>query len=47
PASEGGLRWNDPALGIDWGWKNPDHPTLVSDKDQKLPYFEDFNSPFA
>ena len=19
PATEGGLRWNDPALGIDWG----------------------------
>ena len=31
--SEGGLLWNDPALGIDWGIKNP----LLSDKDRVQP----------
>lgn len=31
--SEGGLLWNDPALGINWGIENP----LLSDKDRILP----------
>jgi dTDP-4-dehydrorhamnose 3,5-epimerase len=31
--SEGGLLWNDPALGINWGVDNP----LLSDKDRILP----------
>lgn len=31
--SEGGLLWNDPALGINWGVENP----LLSDKDRILP----------
>jgi dTDP-4-dehydrorhamnose 3,5-epimerase len=35
--SEGGIRWNDPFLAIDWG--NELIP-LVSEKDQKLPYFD-------
>ena len=47
PPSEGGLRWDDPSLAIDWNWKDPQNPPLVSAKDQILPYFEDFNSPFA
>ena len=47
PTSEGGLRWDDPGLAIDWAWKDPHHPPLVSAKDQILPYFEDFNSPFS
>ncbi|TGE21690.1 dTDP-4-dehydrorhamnose 3,5-epimerase [Hymenobacter aquaticus] len=42
PGSEGGLRWNDPTLGIDWGIDAP----LVSDKDRVLPLFADFDSPF-
>ena len=41
-ASEGGLRWNDPTLRIEWELENP----LVSDKDQELPYWSDFKSPF-
>lgn len=42
PGSEGGLRWNDPTLNIDWQIANPN----VSDKDQVLPFFAGFESPF-
>jgi dTDP-4-dehydrorhamnose 3,5-epimerase len=42
PSAEGGLRWNDPTLNINWGI---DHPN-VSDKDQVLPLLENFDSPF-
>jgi dTDP-4-dehydrorhamnose 3,5-epimerase len=30
---EGGIRWNDPALGIEW----PALPPIVSEKDEKAP----------
>lgn len=40
--SEGGILWNDPALGIDWGIAEP----LVSPKDEVLPLLKDFESPF-
>jgi dTDP-4-dehydrorhamnose 3,5-epimerase len=33
PGREGGIRWNDPALGIAW----PDIPAIVSEKDQQTP----------
>jgi dTDP-4-dehydrorhamnose 3,5-epimerase len=36
--SEGGINYNDPALGIDW--KIPEGRELVSDKDLQLPSFE-------
>jgi dTDP-4-dehydrorhamnose 3,5-epimerase len=42
PAADSGLRWNDPDLSIDWGVTDP----LVSEKDQKLPFFKGFDSPF-
>ncbi|MCC9166489.1 dTDP-4-dehydrorhamnose 3,5-epimerase [Pontibacter harenae] len=42
PSAEGGLIWNDPALGIDWGIAEP----LVSPKDEVLPLLQDFDSPF-
>ena len=42
PATEGGLRWNDPTLGIDWGVDAP----LVSGKDDVLPLLQGFESPF-
>jgi dTDP-4-dehydrorhamnose 3,5-epimerase len=42
PSSEGGLLWNDPALGIDWNIENP----LVSPKDEVLPTLAELNSPF-
>lgn len=35
--SEGGLLWNDPALGIDWGIENP----LLSDKDRIQPLLKE------
>ena len=41
-ASEGGLMWNDPDLGIDWGIQNP----ILSNKDTKNALFKDFISPF-
>ena len=33
PGGEGGIRWNDPALGIAW----PDIPAMVSEKDRQAP----------
>ncbi len=41
-ASEGGLFWKDADLDIDWQTQDP----IVSDKDQILPAFKDFVSPF-
>ena len=40
--SEGGLYWNDPALGISWQSPSP----IVSEKDEVLPMLKDFVSPF-
>lgn len=41
-ASEAGIMWNDPEIGIDWGIKKP----LVSEKDQVNEHFLNFKSPF-
>lgn len=41
-ASEGGLRFDDPDLNIDWQVRNP----IVSDKDVALPFLKQFNSDF-
>ncbi len=41
-ASEGGVLYNDPALGIDWKVEG----LFVSDKDKELPTLADFVSPF-
>ncbi len=35
--ADGGIRWNDPAIGIDWPISNP----LLSDKDSKAPLLAD------
>jgi dTDP-4-dehydrorhamnose 3,5-epimerase len=37
PASEGGLRWDDPDLAIPWPTRSP----MVSDKDARLPSLRD------
>ena len=36
--SEGGIIYNDPKLNIDWG--NHDFSFIISEKDQRLPFFE-------
>ena len=35
PAAEGGVRWDDPAFGIDW----PFSPLVISDKDAAWPLY--------
>jgi dTDP-4-dehydrorhamnose 3,5-epimerase len=39
PASDGGVLWNDPALGIDWGITSAG--AILSPKDAALPLFAD------
>jgi len=43
-ASEIGVLWNDRSLGIDWGIAHDD--VLLSPKDELLPAFGTFKSPF-
>jgi dTDP-4-dehydrorhamnose 3,5-epimerase len=38
PSTEGGIRWDDPELKIEWPVRDP----IISDKDTKLPSFADF-----
>jgi dTDP-4-dehydrorhamnose 3,5-epimerase len=40
--AEGGVFWNDPALGIDWGIDD----VIISEKDKYHPLLKDFISPF-
>ena len=42
--SEIGVIWNDPTLNIDWGIAQAD--VLLSPKDELLPHFCEFESPF-
>lgn len=37
PEADGGIRWNDPEFGIDWGVEKP----ILSDKDANSPFFKD------
>ena len=37
PEADGGIRWNDPELGIDWGVTDP----VLSEKDIKSPFLKD------
>lgn len=43
-ASESGIRYNDPELGIDW--RIPADRVLVSPKDMELPHFSQLNTNF-
>ena len=43
-ASDGGVRWDDADLGIDWGV--PPGGVILSDKDRRAPAFRDWTSPF-
>ena len=46
PKGEGGLMWNDLAIGIDWKSIAPDVNPLLSDKDGKHPAFDALNKYF-
>ena len=37
PEADGGIRWNDPEIGVDWGIEDP----ILSEKDSKLPFLQD------
>jgi len=43
PDAEGGVRWDDPAMGIVWGVE----PTTVSPKDEALPGLHDLDAGFS
>lgn len=42
PQSDSGIRWNDPDLAVAW----PDCVPILSSKDQALPLWRDFQTPF-
>ena len=44
PDCDGNVRFDDPALGLDWGI-DP-QVAVLSEKDQKAPLFKDWDSPF-
>lgn len=37
PEADGGIRWNDPEIGVDWGTDTP----ILSAKDENAPFFSD------
>lgn len=37
PEADGGIRWNDPNIGVDWGISKP----ILSEKDKKNPFLRD------
>lgn len=43
--SEGAIRWDDPAIGIDW--PELGSAPVLSDKDREAPLLADFDSPFV
>ncbi|MDL2266882.1 dTDP-4-dehydrorhamnose 3,5-epimerase [Desulfovibrio sp. OttesenSCG-928-G15] len=43
PASEGGIRWDDPELGIQW----PEIPPILSAKDKELPLVSSLKPSFV
>ena len=45
PAHDAGICWDDPTLNIQWGVNESE--VLVSEKDVKLPFFSEFETPFT
>lgn len=45
PDSEGGLRYDDPDLAIDW--RVPGYELSVADRDREWPWLRDLDSPFG
>jgi dTDP-4-dehydrorhamnose 3,5-epimerase len=44
PASDGAVRFDDPAIGIDWGLSGE---PILSDKDAAAPRLAEFSTPFS
>lgn len=42
PEADGGIRWNDPDIGVKWGVAHP----VLSEKDQKNPFLKDIEPVF-
>jgi dTDP-4-dehydrorhamnose 3,5-epimerase len=42
-AADGAVRFDDPAIGVDWGLSGP---AILSDKDRAAPLLRDFETPF-
>ena len=40
PELEGGILWNDPEIGVEWGINNP----ILSEKDKRSPLLKDAGS---
>lgn len=40
PEADGGIRWNDSTLAINWGIENP----ILSEKDTKSPFFDELEN---
>ena len=42
PEADGGIRWNDPEIGVEWGVKDP----ILSAKDERNPFLKDLEIVF-
>lgn len=42
PEADGGIRWNDPEIGVDWGVEKP----ILSAKDEQNPFLQDLGEVF-